>query len=144
VRFLVWENKMGGTITMQKMRYINSLNRISNVRTSDCFVYNNIIFFAVPKAFVSKAIGLGAKNIKELQMRFGKRVKIIPLTEDVEKFIKSIVNPVEFKSLEAKEDCYILTAGGRNKAALLGRNKRRLIELNKIVEDFFGKPLKIV
>jgi hypothetical protein len=38
----------------------------------------------------------------------------------------------------------VLTAGSRNKAALIGRNRRRMIELNKILEDNFGKELKIV
>ncbi len=138
---------MAGTITMQKMRYLNSLNRISKVRTSRCFVYNNVIIFAVPKAFVSKAIGAGAKNIKEMQETFGKRVKIIVESsgnEDAERFVKDIVSPVELKSLEEKESEFVLTAGSRNKAALIGRNKRRLIELSQIMEDNFGKPLRIV
>ncbi|NCO11194.1 hypothetical protein CO038_00500 [Candidatus Pacearchaeota archaeon CG_4_9_14_0_2_um_filter_39_13] len=138
---------MAGTITMQKMRYINSLNQVSRVRTSRCFVYNNTIFFAVPREFVSKAIGTGAKNIRTLQDIFSKRVKIIiePAGNyDAERFIRSVVDPVQFKSLEEKEDHFVLNAGSRNKAALIGRNKRRLIELSQIMIDNFGKALRIV
>jgi len=132
---------------MQKMRYINSLSRVSKVNTSSCFVYNNVIFFAVPKEFVSKAIGTGAKNIRTLQEIFGKRVKIIiePSSRgDAERFVKDIVDPVQFKTLEEKEDHFILNAGSRNKAALIGRNKRRLLELNQIMIDNFSKGIKIV
>lgn len=138
---------MAGIITMQKMRYINSLDRISRVKTSSCFVYNNTIFFAVPKEFISKAIGSGAKNIKALQEIFGKRVKIImePFgLADAQRFVRDIVEPVQFKTLEEKDGLLILNAGSRNKAALIGRNKRRLLELDQIMNDNFGKNIRIV
>lgn len=135
------------TITMQKMRYINSLDRVSRVKTTRCFVYNNTIFFAVPGEFVSKAIGNGAKNIRALQEIFGKRVKIVIEPRgnfDAERFTHNVVEPVQFKSLEEKDEFFILNAGSRNKAALIGRNKRRLMELNQVMIDNFGKGVKIV
>jgi len=138
---------MAGIITMQKMRYINSLSRVSKIKTSKCFIYNNVIIFAVPKAFLSKAIGPGAKNIKTLNEIFGKRVRVVVEPkgkQDLEKFVKSIVEPVQFNSIEEKNNEFVLTAGSRNKAALIGRNKRRLIELSQILEDVFGKGMKIV
>ena len=50
-----------------------------------------------------------------------------------------------FKDFEIKENEIIITAGNiQNKAALIGRDKRRLIELEKITRDFFGKDLKII
>jgi NusA-like KH domain protein len=135
------------TINMQIMRYINLLNSVSNVKTRRCFIYNNAIIFAVPSKLVSKAIGPRGKNIKELQEKLGKKIKIIKEsngTEDAERFVKDIVEPVTFVSLEVREDGIVLTAGSRSKAALLGRNKRRLAELSQILEDNFGKELKIV
>jgi len=138
---------MAGIITMQKMRYINSLSRVSKINTSKCFTYNNVIIFAVPKFALAKALGPGAKNIKKLNEIFGKRVRIVAEPkgkQDVEKFVKSVVEPVQFNSIEENENEFVLTAGSNNKAALIGRNKRRLIELNQILEDFFGKGLRIV
>ena len=69
----------------------------------------------------------------------------IPLgIQDAEKFIQSIINPVSFKEIEITDDQIIITAGSQNKAALLGRNKRRLLEMQKIVGDFFNREVKIV
>jgi len=105
------------------------------------------VVFAVPAKLLSKAIGPAGKNVKALQENLGKKVKIIAEIKDVanaEKFVKAIVYPVEFVSLELKENTLVLTAGSRNKAALIGRNRRRMIELNKILEDNFGKELKII
>ncbi|MEK6892860.1 MAG: KH domain-containing protein [Nanoarchaeota archaeon] len=129
------------TIDLQTMRYINLLDRISGVKTSRCFNYNNTITFAVPKNFVSKAIGLNASNIREMQENFGKKVRIVEEAQslkDAERFIRSIVAPVSFKSLEIKDNCLIINAGAQSKAALIGRNKRRLEELRRISIDNLG------
>ena len=135
------------TINMQKMRYLNLLSKISRVKTKKCFIYNNFIIFAVPGALISRAIGPAGKNIKEMQERLGKRVRVIKENdgvEDAERFVEDIVSPVTFVSLELKDGVFILTAGIRSKAALLGRNKRRLEELKEIIEDSYGKGLKII
>ena len=133
---------------MQTMRYINLLDRASQVKTKQCFVYNNTIFFAVPRQMVSKAIGPAALNVKRIQENLGKKVKIIPAPdglEDAKVFIHNLVFPNKFKSLEIKDNSLILTAGSnQNKAVLIGRNKRRFEELQKIIQDIFHMNLKIL
>jgi transcription antitermination factor NusA-like protein len=101
----------------------------------------------VPKVMVSKAVGEGGKNVKEISKIIKKKVKVIPIPkgiEDVEKFIEKIVSPVEFKEAVVEGDEIILTAGSMSKAALIGRNRRRLIEMQKIMSSFFGKEFRIV
>lgn len=135
------------SIDMQTMRYINLLDRASRVKTTKCFVYNNIIIFAVPRALISRAIGPNASNVKDIQDQLGKRVKIISEPTgigDAENFVRDIVSPVSFKSLEVKDGMFVLTAGSQSKASLIGRNKRRLEELEKVVKDIFAMSLKIV
>ena len=134
-------------ISMQTMRYINLLDKAARVRTSKCFVYNNTIYFAVPREMVSKAIGPAALNVKNLQEKLGKRVRIIREAsgiEDAERFVKDIVEPVRFKSLEIKDNYFILNASSQSKAALIGRNRRRQEELKQILEDIFNLDLKII
>lgn len=135
-------------INMQTMRYINLLDTISRVKTTKCFVYNNIVFFAVPREMVSRAIGPSAINVRHLQERLGKRVRIIeePSSNgDAEKFLIGIVEPAKFKSVEIKDGEMIITAGGtQNRAMLFGRNKHKFEELQQVVKDVFGLELKIV
>jgi len=137
-----------GIIDMTAMRYINLLDKVSKVKTRKCFVHNNIIFFAVKKEFVSRAIGPAAGNIKRIQDKIGKKVKIIKEADgvaDVQVFIEDIVSPVKPKLVEVKESCVVITAGNnQNKAALIGRNKRRFLELKKVVKDTFNLDLRIV
>ena len=135
-------------INMQTMRYINLLDKASNVKTRSCFVYNGTIYFAVPKKLVSKAIGPEASNIRKMQDKLGKRVRVVSECEsplDIGRFIEDVVAPIRFKSLEVKNGSVIITAGNhQNKASLIGRNKRRLDELTSVVGNSFGMTIKII
>jgi len=132
---------------MQTMRYINLLDRTAHVKTRKCFVYNNAVIFAVPRAFMAKAIGPDAEHIHAIQDKIDKRIRVIEEAtgiENVQKFVSDVVAPITFKSIELKEGFLVLTAGSQSKAALIGRNRRRLIELDQILKDTFGYNLKIV
>mgnify|MGYP001602893018 FL=1 len=138
---------MVNTIDMQDMRHLNLFEKITRIRTRFCFKYNENIIFCVPKNFVSKAVGEGGKNVKKLGEILRRRIKIITAPngiEDARVFFESVVSPTTFKELEVKGNEIIITAGSQSKAALIGRNKRRILELQKIAQDFFGKELKVV
>jgi len=138
---------MVNTISMQDMRYLNLFRKITQISTRFSFKYNDFIMFSVPKKLVSKAIGENGKNSKKIYEILGKRIKIIPSPngiEDSKKFIESIISPVTFKNIEITSSEIIITAGPQNKAALIGRNKRRLNELRLIVKNFFNRDLRII
>lgn len=135
------------TIDMQTMRYINLLDRTSRVKTRKCFAYNNAIIFAVPRPFISQAIGPDHSHIRAIQDQIGKRIRIIEEArniEDAQRFIEQIVAPVSFKGLELKDGMFLLSAGSQSKAALIGRNRRREDELRQITKDTFNVDLKII
>ena len=137
---------MVNIIDMQNMRYLNLFEKITGIRTRFCFEYNNFLMFCVPRPMISRAIGEKGRNIKKLNDILGKRIKIVPAPRDsgdAELLIKSIVNPVTIKNVEVAENEIIVNAG-RNKAALIGRNKRRMIEMEKVTKGFFGKEFRVV
>ena len=135
------------TIDMQEMRYLNLFEKITTVSTRFCFKYNESIVFCVPMNMISRAVGENGRNAKKISEVLGRKIKIISVPKGIEnakKFVQDIVSPVRFRNLEVKNNEIILPAGSHSKAALIGRNKRRLIELQKISKDYFGKELKIV
>ena len=137
------------TINMQDMRYLNLFGKITKVNTHFCFKYNNTLMFGVPRPLVTKSLGQEGRNIRKVNHILGKRVKVIALPsgsgeKEIKIFIQNIVSPVTFRDLEIKDGEVVLTAGSRNKAALIGRNKRRLHEMQKIVKDYFGKEFRVI
>lgn len=132
---------------MQVMRQLNLFEKVSRVRTHQCFRYNETLFFCVPDALVAKAIGKNAANIKRLYEILNKKIKVIAQPHGVEnakRFIQQIVDPVVFKDVDVTPHEIILSATTQSKAALIGRNKRRLLEMQKIIKDFFGKDFRII
>lgn len=146
---------MAKTIDMQLMRYINLFGKISHVSTTDCFVYNNTIFFAVPKALMMQAIGRNGENVKRISETFSKRIKIVSMPSEKEitddkisalkRFITEVVAPVEFTGLDFTDDVVVLSGSRESKAILIGRDRSREKELADVLERIFGvKAFKIV
>jgi len=134
---------MAKTIDMQLMRYINLFEKLSRVSTTNCFVYNNTIIFAIPKNKISKAIGKEGVIMKKLSLTFGKKAKVIEMpeetdTDSIERFVEDVVSPVEFSKLEEEGAGVVIKAGRQSKAALIGRNRARVEELEEILKRFFN------
>mgnify|MGYP001603404945 CR=1 FL=1 len=133
------------TIDMQEMRYLNLFEQVTRVRTRFSFKYNENIFFCVPKPMVSRSIGENGRNLRQMSSILNKNIRVVAAPRDIgdiEPFIRSITNPITFKGVEVK-DGEVVVSGGKNKAILIGRNKRRLLEMQKIVQDFFNMGFRI-
>jgi NusA-like KH domain protein len=133
------------TLDMQFIRYLNLFERMTRVRTKNCFSYNNIIIFGVHPALVSRAIGENGKNIRQMSEILGKKIKVIAFpSRNIYEFICKIIEPIKFKSLEMNNNEVIINAGRQSKAALIGRNKQRLEELSEIIKEYYGKDVRII
>ena len=138
---------MANIIDMKDMRQLNLFSKVTRISTHHIFNYNENIIFCVPKAKLQRAVGPGAANIRRISETLKKRVKILAVprgVEDAKTFIEKIVAPVTFKELQVTDSEIILTAGPQSKAALLGRNKRRLIEMQEIVKQFFKREYRVI
>lgn len=128
-------------LDMKFIRYANLFYKITKIRCSHCFEYNNSILFAVPRIFVMRAIGKDNINLERLSGFIGKRIKIVAIPngkEDVQGFVSIITKPVRFNGIELKGDEAIISAGIESKAALIGRGKIRLNEMENILGQYFG------
>jgi transcription antitermination factor NusA-like protein len=149
----------GKVIDMQFMRYINLFGKISRVSTTDCFVYNGTIYFAVPKSLVMQAVGKNGENVKRLSETLRKRIRVISMQskekfeagsdEDKKKILKSfieeIVSPIEFGALEFVDGVVSITGTREQKAMMIGRDRARQNELQEILSRTFGvRELKFV
>ena len=135
------------TITMMDLMQLNLFTKITGVKTSSLFKYNNIVFFGVAPQFLRMALGDNASNLKKVGDAIRRRVRIVPLPkskEDRQTFFEKITDPISIKEIQETENEILINSGGMNKAALIGRDKRRLIEMQKISKDFFGKDLRVI
>src|SRR3989344_5227794 len=137
---------MAKTIDMQDIMHLNLFEKVTRIRTRFCFKYNGIIFFCVQKMFMSRAIGERGNNVRRLSQILNKKIKVIRYPESVSEareFIEAIVVPVTFKGLEVNENEIILSGNTQTKATIIGRNKRRLVEMQSIIKDFFRRDFRV-
>ncbi len=94
-----------------------------------------------------RALGRDASNLRRLGEVIRKRVKIVVAPrgiQDAKFFIESIVSPIQFKEMQITDDEIVINAGGMQvKAALLGRNKKRLEEMQEIVKEYFQRDFRV-
>jgi len=138
---------MVSTLDMKDIRYLNLFRSITKINTRYCLHYNNTIIFAVQRNLISKAVGRNGVNIRKVSEILGRKIKVIPNPrgiEDLRMFVEDIVNPVMFKDIEVNGNEIILNAGSQSKAALIGRDKKRFLELKSILKDYFKKDLRII
>lgn len=131
---------MTKVLDLRFIRYANLFTSVTNIRTNHCFEYNNTLIFAVPREFVGRAIGENNENLRELSILTNKKIKIVPIPsgiEDIENFVSIITKPVKFRAIEIKDNEAIITAPTQSKAALIGRGKVRMIELENILSQYF-------
>ncbi len=140
---------MAKVIDMQQMRYINLFSKISGVEPKSSFLYNGQLVFLVPFKSVSKAIGKDAINAKKIGIIVGKKIKIIanPDKKDetqIIKFVMNLIEPIEINKVEIKDSDILISASRMSKANLIGRNRLKEKQLNKIFKDFLDMNLKFM
>ncbi|UZE93962.1 MAG: hypothetical protein IB618_00070 [Candidatus Pacearchaeota archaeon] len=133
--------KIIAKLDIQKIQYMNVFEKVVGLKAKYCFNYDSIIIFAVPRKLVTKAIGRNAENVNRLMRRINRKVKIVAVPTsraDLEYFIKVLIFPHKFRKLLLQNNELIIFSALREKAALIGRGKRRLHELSDILEKFFS------
>ena len=132
---------------MQDLRYLNLFAQITKVNTRYFFEYNNMLVFCVPRRLIKQALGQNAENLKKMSGIIGKRIRVVAQpngVEDAREFIERVVSPLTFNDLEITVNEIIMNAGRMNKALLIGREKRRLIEMQNIIKYFFKREFRII
>ena len=138
---------MTSTFDMQDLRYLNLFAQITKVNTRYFFEYNNMLVFCVPRRLIKQALGQNAENLKKMSGIIGKRIRVVAQpngVEDAREFIERVVSPLTFNDLEITVNEIIMNAGRMNKALLIGREKRRLIEMQNIIKYFFKREFRII
>ncbi len=128
-------------LDMQFIRYANLFYNVTKIRTNHCFEYNHAIVFVVPRHLVMKSIGMNNINLERLSSIIGKKIKIVAIPNginDIKNFVSVITKPVRFNSIEVLGDEVVINAGNQSKASLIGRDKARLLEMQNILEQYFG------
>jgi len=128
--------------SMELMALFESLTGAS---VKDC-IANEKIIFIIGENDMGKAIGKSGANIKRMENKLKRKIKLVEFSGDVLQFVKNMIYPVEALGISNEEG--IITIHGRDtssKAMLIGRDHQNINHLTGIVKRYFNvREIKVV
>ena len=127
------------------MSWIMLFESMTGAKVKDC-IANEKLIFIIEENEMGKAIGRNGFNIKRMENKLKKKIKLVEFSNDVLQFIKNIVYPVEV--LDIRQENGVVTIHGKDtssKAMLIGREHQNINHLSNIVKRYFDvKEMKVV
>ena len=130
-------------LTKEIIDHINLFERLTKASVKDCFI-NDIILFVIKEGNIAKAIGKKGRNVFMISNLLKKRIKLVEFSNDAEIFIKNMIYPIEGKIYKENNLVCIELNKSSDKAIILGRDRKNLNELQKIVSKYFDVKIKVV
>ena len=127
------------------MKYMALFEKITRTSLKDCIIDENQITFIISNDNIAKAVGKKGGNVRLLEKKLGKRIKIVKFDNDCIQFTQNLLYHIRNIEIEKEEDNIIITGHDtKTKALLIGRNSQNLRKLESIVKRFFDiKEIKI-
>lgn len=74
------------TFSMETIGYINLFEKATNARVKDCLIEEGKLIFIVDQGEIGKAVGKNGANVKYLQEKLKKQIKVIEFNNDPVRF----------------------------------------------------------
>jgi transcription termination/antitermination protein NusA len=118
---------------------------ITGAKVKDC-ISGERLTFIVEENQMGKAIGKNGINIRNLEQKLKKKVKVAEFSTDVLQFIRNFLYPNEVMNIAQDEGIITITGTDTSsKALIIGREKQKLNNLTNIVKRYFDiKEIKVV
>lgn len=110
---------------------------MTGAKVKDC-IPNEKLVFVVEENEMGKAIGKNGINIKRMENALKKKIRLIEFSNDVLKFVRNMVYPIEISDVQREENDIIIHGKDTGaKAMLIGRGRQNINHLTGIVKRYF-------
>ncbi len=100
--------------------------------------------FVVDSVYIGRILGVKGSNIKKIEDRFKKKVRIIEFSGNIQKFILNLLYPVRPRDIKIRDGkVEIVPADNRMKGLLLGRDRKNLKRLQELVSRYFNYTIEV-
>ena len=132
------------TYNTEIIGYINVFETLTKTHVKDCFFDDGELVFIIKEGEAGKAIGKHGANIQKISKMFNKKIKIIEFNKDVLKFVNNLIYPANGNVYKSDEGTISIRASDtRDRAILIGRDRKNLQNLQNIVSKYFNVIIKV-
>lgn len=131
---------------MSLMHFILLFENIARVHPKDCFDDNGRLVFIVARGDIGKAIGKRGCNIKILEDKLKKKIKIVEFEDEVTDFVRNMIAPLRVEEIVEDDGLIMLKSNDvKTKGMLIGRESQNLRRLESVVSRYFKiKGIKVI
>lgn len=128
------------------MKFLSLFESLTHSGVKDCIKKEDRIIFIVNSGEIGKAVGKKGINIKKLEAKFRKKVRIIEYDADMLIFIQNVFYPNKVKEITEEDGIVkIVPPDSKTRGYFIGRNASTLRNAEEIVKRYFDlKEIKIV
>ena len=131
------------------MGFISLFESMTGAHIKDCYADDVLkcITFVVQPGQLGRAIGKKAMNVKRMQEKINKNIRVIEFNPNLLEFIKNMVAPLKIDRIGQNEDGIVIIKGPDTKTngLLIGRNAQNLRNLENNVRRYFEvKEIRVV
>ena len=127
------------------MKFMTLFESMTGTKVKDCIVNSRIIFI-IEENEMGRAIGKNGVNIKRMENKLKKKIKLVEYSNNILQFVKNVISPIE--ALDIKDQDGNITIYGKDvqtKAMLIGRERQTINHLGSIVKRYFDvKSIRVV
>jgi N utilization substance protein A len=123
-------------LDLKTLGYIKIFEKQTGVSVKDCFVDDNTIVFIV-NGNIGRAIGKKGANVRILNQKFKRNIKIFEFNSDAAQFVKNLIYPTKANVELVENKVVIKTEDAKTKGFLFGRDKSKLKELQSTIKRYF-------
>ncbi len=133
-------------LDMQAMQTIALFEQLTGAHIKDCVPSDEQMIFIVHEGEMGKAIGKGGQNVRNLEYKLKKRVKVVEFHTDILQFVRNLVAPLELREAKLENAILFLSAKDlKTRGLLIGRGASNLRLFEAIVQRYFPiKEIKVI
>ncbi len=129
------------------MKFMSLFESITGTKLKDCFLdSNSMLFFVVQSGHIAKAIGKSGSNVRKIQEKLNRKIKIVEFNPRLESFVSNVIAPIKAKDIAEKDSIVTITGNDtKSKGLLIGRSGQNLRNYEEIVKRYFDiKEIKVI
>ncbi len=131
------------------MKFISLFEYVTHAKVKDCFIdkqMGDLLTFVVQPGQIGRAVGKGAINVKKLEQKIKRKIRVIEYHPELVGFIKNMIMPLKVDRIEQLEEVVTIRSHDtKTKGLLIGRNAANLRNLEENVRRYFKvEEIKVV
>src|SRR3989344_6152221 len=121
------------------IKIMSMFTQITGVPVKDCFFDETKMTFIIPSGNIRQALGQNNFNLRKLEDRFKKKIRMVEFQPDMIKFIKNMILPFKVDDIILLDDKTVIlkSEDQKTKGLIIGKNARNLRALETNVKRYF-------